>query len=119
MTLKKDSRPEDDANIQALCEAGTSVVTLVGKSWDLHVEEVIQTTKNENLRMIAESIAYFKGMGKEVIYDAEHFFDAYKDDADYAMATLRAAADGGGVFAVLNCPYYQGWSACYISGVGV
>jgi len=101
MTVKKDSRPEDDANIQALRDAGTSVVTLVGKSWDLHVEEVIQTTRIENLRMIADSIAYFKEMGKEVVYDAEHFFDGYNANQDYAMDTLIAAAEAGADVVVL------------------
>jgi 2-isopropylmalate synthase len=101
MTVKKDSRPEDDANIQALRDAGTSVVTLVGKSWDLHVEEVIQTTRKENLRMITDSIAYFKEMGKEVVYDAEHFFDGYNANQDYAMDTLIAAAEAGADVVVL------------------
>jgi 2-isopropylmalate synthase len=86
---------EEDANIRALVAAQTPVVTLVGKSSTLHVEKVIETTLEENLRMIGESVAYFKALGKEVIYDAEHFFDGYKLNADYALATLRAAAEAG------------------------
>jgi 2-isopropylmalate synthase len=92
-TLKKNSRPESDPNIQALVAAGTPVVTLVGKSWDLHVTEVLQATLEENLEMIAESVAYFKTQGKEVVYDAEHFFDGYRENKDYALKTLLAAAD--------------------------
>jgi len=84
-----------DANIRALVDAQTPVVTLVGKSSVLHVEKVIETTLEENLAMIADSVAYFKAMGKEVVYDAEHFFDGYKLDAAYALLTLGAAADAG------------------------
>jgi 2-isopropylmalate synthase len=100
-TRKKDSRPEDDPNLKALLEAETPVVTLVGKSWDLHVTQVLETSLDENLAMIGESVAYTKGHGKEVIYDAEHFFDGYKADPDYALATLRAAADNGADVLVL------------------
>jgi 2-isopropylmalate synthase len=89
------NRCESDPNIQALVEAATPVVTLVGKSSVLHVERVLETTLEENLRMIGESVAYFKALGKEVIYDAEHFFDGYRLDSEYALATLRAAALGG------------------------
>ena len=74
-TLKKDNRPEDDANIQMLLAADTPVVTLVGKSWDLHVTEVLETSLGKNLEMIADSVAYFYQRDKEVVYDAEHFFD--------------------------------------------
>jgi 2-isopropylmalate synthase len=92
-TLKKGSRPENDANIQALLAAETPVVTLVGKSWDLHVMHVLEATLEENLTMIAESVAYFKARGKEVIYDAEHFFDGFKANPEYAMKTLHAASE--------------------------
>lgn len=85
----------EDANIRALVEAQTPVVTLVGKSWTLHVEKVLETTRAENLAMIADSVAYFKALGKEVIYDAEHFFDGYRADPEYALATLSAAARAG------------------------
>jgi 2-isopropylmalate synthase len=86
---------EDDANIRALVEAQTPVVTLVGKSSTLHVAKVLETTPEENLAMIADSVAYFKRLGKEVIYDAEHFFDGYKLDPAYALATVAAAAGAG------------------------
>jgi 2-isopropylmalate synthase len=68
---------------------------MVGKTWSLHVQEVIRTTPEENLAMIADSVRYFKQLSKEVIYDAEHFFDGYKDDPKYALATLHAAQDAG------------------------
>ncbi|HMO59436.1 MAG TPA: citramalate synthase [Roseiflexaceae bacterium] len=85
----------DDANIKALIAAQTPVVTLVGKSSTLHVEKVLETTRAENLAMIADSVAFFKEHAKEVIYDAEHFFDGYRLDAAYALATVVAAAQAG------------------------
>jgi 2-isopropylmalate synthase len=100
-TLKKGSRPDDDANIQALLAAETPVITLVGKSWDLHVTSVLETSLEENLAMIAASVAYFKQRSKEVIYDAEHFFDGYKANPSYALKTLRAAAENGADVLVL------------------
>jgi 2-isopropylmalate synthase len=92
---------DDDPNIRALVEANTPVVTLVGKSSTLHVEKVLETTLDENLRMIGDSVAYFKRLGKEVIYDAEHFFDGYKLDAEYALETIAAAARAGANVIVL------------------
>jgi 2-isopropylmalate synthase len=92
---------EEDANIRALIEAGTPAVALVGKSWDLHVEHVLRTTADENLRMIADSVRYLKSTGREVIYDAEHFFDGYRADPDYALRTLAAAAEAGADVLVL------------------
>ncbi len=100
-TRRKNTQPADDANIQALMGAETPVVTLVGKSWELHVIDVLETTADENLAMIEESVAYCKAQGKEAIYDAEHFFDGYKANADYALATLEAAARGGADYIVL------------------
>ncbi len=100
-TTRKDTPPDQDANIQALLEAQTPVVTLVGKSWDLHVYQVLETTLEENLNMIGSSIAYLKEKGKEVVYDAEHFFDGYKADAAYALETLRAAERNGADVIVL------------------
>lgn len=94
-TMKKGSKPEEDANLQALLAAETSVVTLVGKSWDLHVYDVLETTLEENLAMIGQSVAYIKSRDKEVIYDAEHFFDGYKANPDHALETLKAAAEAG------------------------
>jgi 2-isopropylmalate synthase len=100
-TAKKNSRPEDDSNIRALLDAETPVVTMVGKSWDLHVIEVLETTLEENLNMIASSVAYMKSCGKEVIYDAEHFFDGYKRNPAYALKTIQAAANAGADVVVL------------------
>ncbi len=77
------------------------MVTLVGKSSTLHVEKVLETTLDENLKMIADSVAYFKQLGKEVIYDAEHFFDGYKLDAEYALETIGAAGRAGADWVVL------------------
>src|SRR5438093_4054008 len=90
-----------DANLTALIAVGTPCVCIVGKSWLLHVDRVLGTTADENLRMIADSVAYLAGEDREVIYDAEHFFDGYKDNAEYALATLRAAANGGARWLVL------------------
>jgi 2-isopropylmalate synthase len=92
---------EDDPNLRALVDAGTPVVTLVGKTSALHVEKVLETTREENLRMISESVAFFKERGKEVVFDGEHFFDGYRLDPDYALATLAAAADAGADCVVL------------------
>ena len=100
-TRYKDIACEDDANIQALVEAQTPVVTLVGKSWDLHVTKVIQTSFDENRAMIEDSAAYLKDLGKEVVYDAEHFFDGFKANPEYAVETLLAAERGGADFLVL------------------
>lgn len=94
-TCRVGSAPADDANIQQMVAADTPVVAVVGKSWMLHVTDVLRTTADENLRIIRESVAYLKGLGKEVVYDAEHFFDGFRDDPQYTLATLRAALEGG------------------------
>lgn len=94
-TRRKDTRCEDDGNLQALLAAGTPVVTLVGKSWDYHVREVLATTPEENLAMIGESVAWMKRHGREVVFDAEHFYDGFLADPDYALATLRTALEAG------------------------
>lgn len=94
-TCRKETDPAADANIKALVDAQTPVVTVVGKTSMLHVTDVLQTTPQENLRMIRASLAYLKSLGKEVIYDAEHFFDGAKLDMEYAFDTLKAAVDGG------------------------
>ncbi|MEA3407533.1 MAG: citramalate synthase [Chloroflexota bacterium] len=86
---------EEDANIQALLEAGTSAVVIVGKSCTMQVEEVLRTSLAENLEMIRDTVAYLKERGLEVLFDAEHFFDGYMLDADYALETLRAAHEAG------------------------
>jgi 2-isopropylmalate synthase len=100
-TCKAGSQPEEDANIRSLLDAATPVCTVVGKSWLLHVTEVLQTTPDENLRMIEASLAYLVAQGRRVIYDAEHFFDGYNADSPYALETLRAAIRGGAETVVL------------------
>ncbi len=100
-TRRKNSRCEADKNLAALITAGTPAVALVGKSWDFQVEKILDTTLEENLLMISESVAYMKSHGFEVIFDAEHFFDGHKANADYAVAALRAAADAGADFLAL------------------
>jgi len=100
-TCRKGVDPAEDANIKALMDADTPVVTVVGKTSMLHVTDVLQTTPEENLRMIRESLRYLKAQGKEVIYDAEHFFDGLKLDLEYSLDTLRAAVDGGADVIVL------------------
>ncbi|MBU0679098.1 MAG: citramalate synthase [Verrucomicrobia bacterium] len=85
----------EDTGAQALIEAGTPVVTIFGKSWTLHVRDVLQTTEDENVAMISDTVRFLKEQGKEIIYDAEHFFDGYKADPEYAMSTLIAAAAAG------------------------
>jgi 2-isopropylmalate synthase len=92
---------EADDNVKALLEAKTPVVTIVGKSWDFHVTQALGTTLEENLSMIADTVAYLKGKGLEVIYDAEHFFDGFFNNPDYALQTVRAAADNGADTVVL------------------
>jgi len=101
MTCRVGSAPDDDDNIRALIDAQTPVVTVVGKTSLLHVRDVIRATPEENLRLIRESLAYLKAQGREVIYDAEHFFDGYKLDAAYTLQTLQAALDGGAEMLVL------------------
>lgn len=93
-TCRVGGTPADDPNIRALLDAETPVVTVVGKTWTLHVSDVLQTTPAENLRIIRESLAYLHACGREVIYDAEHFFDGYHADPKYALATLHAAVQG-------------------------
>ena len=86
---------EDDENVQAIVDAQTPVATIVGKSWDFHVTEALGTTLEENLGMIGDTVSYLKSLGREVIYDAEHFFDGYKANPSYAMETIKAAATAG------------------------
>lgn len=91
----------EDSNVQSLLEAKTNVVAIFGKTWDFHVEKIIKTTLEENLRMIQETIAFFKNQGKEVIFDAEHFFDGYRANSQYALQALQAAEAGGADWLVL------------------
>jgi 2-isopropylmalate synthase len=100
-TCRVKGGPEDDANIKALLDSKTPVCTIFGKTWTLHVKEVLKTTPKDNLRIIEESVSYLKSNGKRVIYDAEHFFDGYKADSTYALETLQAAIRGGAETVVL------------------
>ena len=100
-TRKAGGSAATDRNIRALLEAETEVVTIFGKSWDLHVIEAIKTDLEENLALIADSVSHLKKAGREVIYDAEHFFDGYRANPDYALKTLRAAQEAGADFLVL------------------
>lgn len=100
-TCRAGGSPEDDTNILALLEAQTPVCTVVGKTWTLHVTEVLRTSYEENLRIIEQSLAYLRSQGRRVIYDAEHFFDGYKADPVYALETLKAAVRGGAETVVL------------------
>ncbi len=90
-----------DSQVVTLVEARTPVVTIFGKTWLLHVTEILKTTPEENLAMIGETVAYLKSAGREVVYDAEHFFDGCKDNPEYALKTLEAAALGGATTVVL------------------
>ncbi len=100
-TCRVKGGPEDDPSLKALIESHTPVCTLFGKTWTLHVREVLRTTLQDNLRIIEQSVAYLKTHGKRVIYDAEHFFDGCKADSAYALETLRAAIRGGAETVVL------------------
>jgi 2-isopropylmalate synthase len=101
MTRRRDVRAEDDPGLQVLAGCFAPVCTIVGKTSVLHVERVVHTTREENLAMIADSVAFLAGRGKRVLFDAEHFFDGYADDPGYALACLRAAVDAGAERVVL------------------
>jgi 2-isopropylmalate synthase len=95
MTRRRDVAAEDDAALRTLVECFAPMVCLVGKSWRLHVDKVIKVTPEENLAMIADSIAFLRAEGKRPVFDAEHFFDGYRDDSAYALECARAAAEAG------------------------
>ncbi|HEX2883819.1 MAG TPA: citramalate synthase [Candidatus Limnocylindria bacterium] len=100
-TRHRSNRVDEDPNLRALLAAETPVTTIFGKSWLLHVTDVLGATPEENLAMIGESVMYLRAAGREVVYDAEHFFDGFKADAAYALATLRAAIGAGATTVVL------------------
>ena len=100
-TCRVGAAPEDDPQVQALLGAGTPVCTIFGKTWLLHVTEVLRTTGDENLRLIEDTVRALRAHGRRVVYDAEHFFDGYRSDALYALETLRAAVRGGAEVVVL------------------
>jgi 2-isopropylmalate synthase len=92
---------ESDANLQALVESGAPVLTIFGKAWDIHVTDALKITMERNLELIRDSLAFLRPHAQELFYDAEHFFDGYKANADYALSTLRAAMDAGADLLVL------------------
>ena len=94
-TKRAGVKAKDDANIKALLKADTRVITIFGKSWDLHVKEALKITPEENLEIIYDSLAYLKERVEELFYDAEHFFDGYKANPEYALKTLKAAQEAG------------------------
>lgn len=94
-TRRKNISTQEDTNITSLLEAETPTIAIFGKSWDFHVTDIIKTSLNENLKMINDTITFFKEKGKEVIFDAEHFFDGYKSNPDYALKALASAVDAG------------------------
>jgi 2-isopropylmalate synthase len=100
-TRKPGIQPEEDENLKALIASKTPAVAIFGKSWDLHVREVMNNSLTENLAMIHDSVTFLKNNDLEVVYDAEHFFDGYKNDADYALKSLQVAIEGGADFVVL------------------
>jgi len=100
-TRRKGINAQEDANLNKILESGVSVATIFGKSWDFHVTTALETTLEENLAMIGDSVRYLKQHGLEVIYDAEHFFDGYKHNAEYALETLKQAHEAGADWIVL------------------
>ena len=102
MTRRRDVAAEDDEALRLLADSFAPVCTLVGKTWSLHLEKVVRVGRDENLRMIADSVAFLVREGKTVVYDGEHFFDAWRDDADYALRCVRAAAEAGAAWVTLG-----------------
>jgi 2-isopropylmalate synthase len=100
-TRRKNSLAEQDASLLRIVESGVPAATLVGKAWDFHVHTALQTTLEENLAMIYDSFAFLKRSGVEAMYDAEHFFDGYKHNPEYALAALKKAQDAGADWLVL------------------
>jgi 2-isopropylmalate synthase len=94
-TRRKDSRASDDANLKAIAASGAPVACIFGKSWDMQVTHALRTTLDENVAMIHDSVKFLRSKKLDVIYDAEHFFDGYRANPDYALKTLQAALDGG------------------------
>jgi 2-isopropylmalate synthase len=101
MTRRAGIAPQDDPNLQKIVAAQTPIVTMVGKSWDFHVTKALKISLDENLRMIEESVRFMTEQGRRVFYDAEHFFDAWRENPEYTMKTLQAAANGGAEVLVL------------------
>lgn len=94
-TRRADCKVEDDLSLNAIIATGAQAATIVGKSWDLHVTDVLRCSLDENLKLCSESVKYLKGKGMEVIFDAEHFFDAYRNNPEYAMKVIESAIEAG------------------------
>jgi 2-isopropylmalate synthase len=101
MTRRRGLRCEDDPGMKALLTAGAGVITIVGKTHDFHVTEILRVSLEENLAMIADTVRYLREQGRQVIYDAEHFFDGWKANPEYAAKTIRAAAEAGAMLVAL------------------
>ncbi|MFL5820618.1 MAG: citramalate synthase [Solirubrobacteraceae bacterium] len=101
MTRRRDTAADADPALRVLADCVVPVCTLVGKTWTLHLDKVVRVDPEENLRMIAESVAFLVGEGKRVVYDAEHYFDGHRADREYALRCLRAAAEAGAQTVVL------------------
>lgn len=101
MTRKKDTAPEDDIGLKSLQKSLAPVVALVAKSWDMQVTRVLRTSLEENLRMISDSVRFLRKKGRTVFFDAEHFFDGYKNNPEYALKTLKTAAEAGAARLIL------------------
>lgn len=100
-TRRRDMKACDDSGVKIMAEVCVDTVAIFGKSWDLHVEEILKTTLAENLNMISDTISYLTSCGKDVFFDAEHFFDGYKANSEYALSTLKAAENAGAKYIVL------------------
>jgi len=116
MTRHSKNAVDKDPNIQALLQAGTPVITIVGKSWDFHVTTALGISLDENLQLIRDSVGYLKQFDKEVLFDAEHFFDGYRANPDYTTAVVRAAAEAGADWIVL-CDTNGGSLPSFVSQV--
>ena len=115
-TRRADNPAEKDAGLKGLAECGAQWICIFGKSWDFHVENALKVTLEENLSMVKESVAFLKKHKKNVIFDAEHFFDGYRENERYAMNVLKAAVDGGADWIVL-CDTNGGSLPSYVSDV--
>ncbi|MCK8824396.1 citramalate synthase [Fuchsiella alkaliacetigena] len=100
-TRRAGIEAKDDANLEAIVSSGVEIATIFGKSWDLHVTDALETTLEENLAMIEDTVSYLKSQGLRVFYDAEHFFDAYAANPNYALETVQAAVKGGAEIVIL------------------
>lgn len=115
-TRRPHTRASQDANIRALLRSGCKVCTIFGKSWDLHVKDVLRVSLDENIEMIRDTITYLKTKRVKVFFDAEHFFDGYKDNPDYALKTLKTAQDAGAE-AIVLCDTNGGMLTCELADV--